>query len=285
MPVSNIHGVNINWQVIGDHGPWVMATTGGRRGHDEFIPMAQKIARSGYRVMLHDRRNTGASDLWIDGDEGEEAPWLGDMYELMRSQDALPAFFCGSSAGARTSIRFYLKYPQAVRGLLLLRVTGGAFAAGRLPENYYGQFIRAAKDGGMEAVCAMDAWKERFKENPRGRDYLAKLPAEKFIQVFTRWKEIFEAGGKYPVMGVSEEELRSISVPTVIIPGNDNTHSSASGRVARDLIPGSELHQLPITDQDVPLISFPDWGAYEEEIARVFVDFMGRAAATEKTAA
>jgi hypothetical protein len=164
-------------------------------------------------------------------------------------------------------------------------VTGGTFAATRLPENYYGQFIRAARDGGMEAVCAMPAWQERFKENPRGRDYLAKLPAEKFIQVFTRWKEVFEAGGKYPVMGVSEQELRSIKVPTMIIPGNDNTHSSASGRVAHDFIAGSELHQLPITDQDVPLIPFPDWAPYEEEIARVFVDFMRRAVAAEKSAA
>jgi len=285
MPISKINGVNINWQVIGERGPWVMATTGGRRGYDEFVPMAQKIANSGFRVMLHDRRNTGASDLIIEGDQGEEAPWLPDMYELMRSQDALPAFFCGSSAGARTSIRFYLKYPQAVRGLLLLRVTGGPFAAGRLPENYYGQFLTAAKAGGMAAVCAMDAWKERFKENPRGRDYLANLPADQFIRVFTRWKEVFEAGGKYPVMGVTEAELRSIKVPVMIIPGNDNTHSSASGRVAHSLIPGSELHQLPITDQDVPLIPFPEWGPYEDEIARVFVDFMRRALAAEKSAA
>ena len=285
MPVSTIRGVNINWQTVGDRGPWVMMTTGGRRGHDEFIPLAQKIARNGFRVMLHDRRNTGASDLWIEGDEGEEAVWLGDMYELMKSHDALPAFFSGSSAGARTSMRFYLRYPQAVRGLLLLRVTGGAFAAGRLPEQYYGQFIRAAQNGGMAAVCAMDAWKERFKENPRGQDYLAKLPAEKFIQVFTRWNQIFEAGANLPVMGVTEQELHSIKVPTLIIPGNDNTHSSASGVLANKLIPGSELHRLPITDQDVPLIPFPEWGAYEEEIARVFVDFMQRALAREKTAA
>lgn len=285
MPVSTIRGVNINWQTVGDRGPWVMMTTGGRRGHDEFIPLAQKIARNGFRVMLHDRRNTGASDLWIEGDEGEEAMWLGDMYELMKSHDALPAFFSGSSAGARTSIRFYLRYPQAVRGLLLLRVTGGAFAAGRLPEQYYGQFIRAAQNGGMAAVCAMDAWKERFKENPRGQDYLAKLPADKFISVFTRWNQIFEAGAQLPVMGVTEQELRSITVPTLIIPGNDNTHSSASGVVANKLIPGSDLHRLPITDQDVPLIPFPEWGAYEEEIARVFVDFMQRALAREKTAA
>jgi len=172
-----------------------------------------------------------------------------------------------------------------VRGLLLLRVTGGPFAAKRLPENYYGQFIQAAQQGGMAAVCEMDAWKERFKENPRGRDYLAKLPAETFIQVFTRWKEIFEAGGKYPVMGVTEQELQSIAVPTLIVPGNDQTHSSASGRTAHKLIPGSELHQLPITDQEVPLIPFPQWGAYEEEIARVFADFMQRALAAEKSAA
>jgi pimeloyl-ACP methyl ester carboxylesterase len=287
MPVSTIRGVNINWRVVGERGPWVMATTGGRRGHDEFIPLAQKIARNGYRVILHDRRNTGASDLWIEdgeGDEGEEAMWLGDMYELTRSQDALPAFFGGSSAGARTSIRFYLRYPQAVRGLLLLRVTGGAFAAGRLPEQYYGQFLRAAKQDGMAAVCAMDAWVERFKENPRGRDYMAKLPAEKFIKVFARWNEIFEAGARLPVFGVTADELRSIKVPTIIIPGNDQTHSSASGLTAHKLIPDSELHRLPITDQDVPLLPFAEWSPYEDEITRVFVDFMQRTIAAEKNA-
>ena len=70
----------------------------------------------------------------------------------MSQQGALPAFFGGGSSGARTSILFYLRHPQAVRGLLLLRVTGGEFAAGRLPENYYGQFIRAAEQGGMAAI-------------------------------------------------------------------------------------------------------------------------------------
>ena len=289
MPVSTINGVNINWRVVGDRAkdnhPWVVMTTGGRRGHDEFIPLAEKIAAYGYRVMLHDRRNTGASDILIAGDEGEETIWTRDMHALLSEQNVLPAFFSGSSAGARTSILFYLNYPQAVRGLLLLRVTGGEFAAKRLPENYYGQFIKVAKESGMAALIEMDAWKERFKENPRGRDYLAKLPAEKFIAVFTRWKEIFEAGGKHPVMGVKEQELRSIKVPVMIIPGNDQTHSSASAAIAHKLIPGSEVHQLPITDQEVPLIPFPDWGAYEAEIADVFVRFMQRSIAAEKTAA
>ena len=99
MPVSKINGVNINWRTVGDRGPWLVMTTGGRRGHDEFIPLAEKIARSGYRVMLHDRRNTGASEVRIEGDDGEETIWTRDMYALMTEQNALPAFFSGSSAG------------------------------------------------------------------------------------------------------------------------------------------------------------------------------------------
>jgi pimeloyl-ACP methyl ester carboxylesterase len=276
MPVSTIRGVKINWQVVGDDGPWVVMTTGGRRGHDEFIPLAEKIAAHGYRVLLHDRRNTGASDIRIEGDEGEEVIWTHDMYELMSEQGALPAFMCGASAGARTSILFYLRYPQAVRGLLLLRVTGGEFAAGRLPEIYYGQFIRAAREGGMEAICAMDEWKARIAANPANGDYLKNLPAQQFIDVLTRWKAVFDAGIHYPVMGVTDDELQSIKVPTLVIPGNDKVHSSVSGMTAHRLIPGSTLHRLPIEDQDVPLIPFPEWAPYEAEIAEVFAKFMTR---------
>jgi pimeloyl-ACP methyl ester carboxylesterase len=276
MPVTNIRGVNINYQVIGEHGPWIMLTTGGRRGHDEFIPLAKKLAARGHRVVLHDRRNTGASDLLIEGRDGEEVIWTEDMRELMQRLGALPAFFGGSSSGARTSILFALRNPQAVRGLLLLRVTGGPFAAGRLPENYYDQFIRAARDGGMAAVCATEQYQERIKANPRNGEYLENLPVEQFIEVMSRWRDIFVAGANYPVMGVTEQELGSIKVPTIVIPGNDKTHSSASGLTAHRLIPGARLHRLPIEDQDVPLIPFPDWAAYEDEIADAFAAFIAQ---------
>jgi pimeloyl-ACP methyl ester carboxylesterase len=285
MPVSRINGVNINWRVVGDHGPWVVMTTGGRRGYDEFIPIAEKVARYGFRIMLHDRRNTGASDILIEGADGEEVIWTRDIHALMSEHNALPAFFSGSSSGARTSILFCLRYPQAVRGLLLLRVTGGAFAAGRLPEQYYGQYIRAAEQGGMAAICAMDQWRERIEANSANGDYLARLPARQFIEVLTRWNEIFVAGGQYPVMGVSPDELRAVTAPTIIIPGNDKTHARASGLAAHQLIAGSVLHQLPIEDQDEPLIPFPQWSRYEPEIARVFAEFMKRTIAAETKAA
>jgi hypothetical protein len=74
--------------------------------------------------------------------------------------------------------------------------------------------------------------------------------------------------------GVTEAQLRSIQVPTVVIPGNDQTHSGPCGRAIQKLIPASRLVELPLQDQDVPLIPFPEWAPHEETIARACADFV-----------
>ena len=276
MATATVRGLNINYEIIGEEGPAVALVTGGRRGYQEVLPLARKIAAQGYRVFLHDRRNTGASDMLIDGGEVEEVVWADDLRDLLAQHDALPAFVGGTSSGARVSLLFGLRHPEATRGLLLLRVTGGEFAAGRLPENYYGQFIRAAADGGMAAVCATEQYSERIAANPANRDKLMGMDPKDYIGAMTRLKDLFEEGAHWPVMGVKESELAKMDIPAIIIPGNDNTHASASGRVAHELIPGSVIHQLPIEDQDVPLIPFSEWAPYEEEITSAFVEFMRR---------
>jgi pimeloyl-ACP methyl ester carboxylesterase len=274
MPFAQIRGIRMRYEVVGESGAWVALITGGRRGYDEFVPLARRIAAQGYRVVLHDRRNTGATDIVIEGDVPEETLWLDDLHALLETLGATPAFIGGSSAGARTAMRFYLRYPSRVRGLLLMRVTGGAFAAGRLPDMYYGQFIKAAREGGMAAVCAHPQYQERIAANPPMRERLMSMQAEDYIAVMSRWQEMFIAGTRLPVMGVTDEELGSIRVPTVVIPGNDLTHASANGALAAARIPGATLHSLPVTDQDIPLIPYPEWEIYEDEIAQVFVRHM-----------
>ena len=109
-------------------------------------PLAQRMAVAGYRVLIHDRRNCGLSDIAIGGEGSEYEIWAEDLYELLSRLNGLPVIVGGSSSGCRLSLLFALKYPHAVRALLLWRVTGGAFAAQRLTENYYDQYIpRRAK--------------------------------------------------------------------------------------------------------------------------------------------
>jgi hypothetical protein len=155
-----------------------------------------------------------------------------------------------------------------------MRVTGGVYPAKRLPENYYSIFIRAAQEGGMAAVAAMDHWKAVIAARPANGKILTEMPPATFIDVMTTWRAAFVAGVDYPVAGLTEAEIGAIKAPTIIIPGNDMVHSHASGLVANKLMPGSKLHELPIKDEGAELVPYADWKPHEAEIARVYVDFM-----------
>jgi pimeloyl-ACP methyl ester carboxylesterase len=276
MAILNIRGFNMNYEVVGSTGPFVALTTGGRRGYAEFNTFAQKLAAKGFRVVLHDRRNTGASDVVIEGQEGEEEIAADDLMALLGYLGALPAYIGGTSSGARMSMLVYLRHPKDVKGLLLMRITGGDFAAGRLPEMYYGQFIRAAQEGGMAGVCATEQYQERIKANPRNLDYLMGMDPAHYIRVMSHWLDIFLQGPRKPVLGMTDEALRSIQVPTLVVPGNDNTHASVNGIAAAELIAGSELYNLPIEDQDIALLPFSAWSEQESELAQALADFMQR---------
>ena len=284
MPSAQIRGVHLHSEVVGAGGPWLALITGGRRSYAEFVPLATRIAQQDFRVLLHDRRNTGASQIVIDveqaaqGEQGEEEIWTDDVAALLNHLGASPAFFGGASSGARTSMLTALRHPQAVRALMLMRITGGATAAGRLPEMYYGQFIRAAKEGGMAAVCATEQYRERIAAYPPNEAYLMALDPQHYIRVMSQWLEIFLRGPRAPVLGLTDAQMGAITVPTIVVPGNDRTHASSNGRAAAALIPGAELFQLPIEDLDVPLLPFTEWAPYEATLASVFVDFMRRMA-------
>lgn len=83
MPVAHVRGVDINFEVIGTKGPWVTYCRGGRSDLSSVRPLAEITSRSGYRVVIHDRRNCGASHLSIDDPLSEQEAWVEDTYELL----------------------------------------------------------------------------------------------------------------------------------------------------------------------------------------------------------
>jgi len=278
MPYAKVRGVNINYQVLGAAGPWVALSPGGRRDLGGIQNQAGKLAELGYRVVIFDRRNCGASDVVIDGNESEYEIWADDVHELLRQLGALPAIVGGSSSGCRTSLLFALRHPDSVRALLLWRVTGGRFACERLAEEYYGQFITAARSGGMAAVCGMEHWQERIKARPANREVLMKMEPQQFIRVMSRWREYFLKGADLPVIGATEADLQSIQVPACIVPGNDLTHGRQTGETLGRLLPTSEVHVLFPKHYDEPLSPREQWDEKAGEMAALFNDFLRRTA-------
>jgi len=277
MAKAKVGDVEIVYEVVGDKGPVLALMPGARRGSAEMKPLGELIAAEGFRVLLHDRRGTGASSMVFDDTATEESIWADDLYKLLGQLNMLPAYISGSSSGARTAVMYALRHPEALSGLLIMRVSGGPIATERLPHNYYQVFIDLAEKGGMQAVADSQRFRDYAATYPKAREELLAMDVKRFIEIQKNLLRRFNEYAGERVMGATPEMLATIKVPTLVIPGNDHTHSSVSGLAANELIKGSELHQLPITDQDVELIAWEDWKPHEAEIARVFVDFMRRA--------
>ena len=96
MPFAEIRGVSLYYEVVGETGPWVMLSPGGRRSLDEMRGLARATAASGCRVFLHDRRNTGRSAVSIEDAPSEFEVWADDAAALLRRLDAAPAVLAGS---------------------------------------------------------------------------------------------------------------------------------------------------------------------------------------------
>src|SRR5689334_2635944 len=238
-----VRGVQINYEAIGSSGPWIAFTPGGRRPYEELIGLSEAIARSGFRILLHDRRNCGASDVAFDGSASEHEIWADDLYALGKTLGALPMVVGGSSAGARLAILYAIRHPDGLRGLLLWRVTGGQEAVDKLSENYYGQYIRLAPEGGMKAVAESEPFPGCIAARPSNRERILSSNVDGFIAVMSAWREHFLASAKLPIVGASEAQLRAIAAPACIVAGNDVIHTPATARKAASLIPHSELHE------------------------------------------
>jgi pimeloyl-ACP methyl ester carboxylesterase len=276
-----VRGVYLNYEVIGTSGPWIAITPGSRRSYEELVNLAKAMAATGYRVLLHDRRNCGASDVAFDGSASEHEVWADDLQALAQQIDALPIYVGGSSAGARLAILFAIRHPVATRGLLLWRVTGGQEAVDRLAENYYGQFIPIARDGGMQAVCETEHFADCIAARPSNRGRLMGTDVDHFIKVMTTWRERFLESAKLPIVGASEADLNGIKAPACLIAGNDVIHTPVTARKAASLIPNSELHDDVVEKRsDDNLLKDWDraeWRNAESRIAEIFAAFLRRA--------
>lgn len=276
MPVANIRGLDITYEVLGERGAWVALQPGGRRGLDGVKSLGEKIAEAGFRVLVYDRRNCGASSVSFDGGEAENEIWAEDLNALLAEIDAAPAYIGGSSSGCRLALLMALRHPEAVRGLLLWRVTGGAYAAERLAHNYYTQYIEMAETGGMEAVCRSEHWGAVIAANPGNRARLMALDPARFIAIMRAWRARFEAGAEHPVIGLSPADLRLLAMPACVCPGNDRVHPRLPGQIAHRLMPNAEYHEVIAEDRPDLDVALEDWQAKEGLLAAIFIDFLRR---------
>lgn len=243
-----INGGNVVYEILGSEGDFIALTPGGRFSKDipGLRPLAEALVAGGYRVLLWDRPNCGASDVQFYG-YSESHMRAETLMLLITKLDIGPCIIAGGSGGARDSILTTILYPELVTKLVVWNIVGGVYGSFVLGGHYIVPSILAVRGAGIGGLLHVGEWKQRIEENPANLDRFNELDADEFLKVMLRWLNAFVSKPGQTIPGVEDGLFDDIKVPTLIIRGGENDwdHPKRTSLEVSCLIKGSELIDPP----------------------------------------
>ncbi len=248
MPKVNVNGIGIAYEIIGDGGKTAAITPGGRFSKETpgVRELAEALAGHGFKTLIWDRPNCGASDVCFEG-ESESILNADTFYGLLQALDFGPALLVGGSAGSRVTLLTAIRHPEIASALFLLWISGGPIGLSALPFHYCHDNALLALSQSMEAVAAQPAWAEQIQRNPENRDRILAQDPAKFVATMQRWAASFFPQSDAPVPGLSPEELAALQMPVVVLRSGttDIHHTRATSEALAAMIPGAQLREPP----------------------------------------
>lgn len=254
MPIADINGLEIAYEVVGDAGePWAL-TPGGRFSKDYggVRELAEAIAGSGRRVLIWDQPNCGASSVAFTG-ETESGLQADTLAALIRQLDFGPTVIVGGSGGARVSLLTVARNPDIAKALAMWWISGGTYGLMAVGTYYCAASIGAVARYGMEGVVELPEWQEVLERNPRNRERFLAMDPEEFRSMLERWYAAYAppTDGQ-TVPGSPDDQLQAISVPTLVFRSgaSDPEHPRETSEQLAALIPGAQLAEPPWGDRE-----------------------------------
>ena len=252
MPVAELDGIELTYELVGEGQPWVL-TPGGRFTHDVggLPEMARALAATGRQVLTWDRPNCGGSSVVFDGPSESEvqADALG---ALLRHLDLGPTVIAGGSGGARVSLLTAARNPDVAAGLAMWWISGGVPGLLQLANYYCMPSADAAWHGGMEAVVGLDQWQESIAKNPRNRDRFLAMSRQDFLAVMDRWAVVYCPCEDALVPGLDAADIDRLTVPILVFRSgaSDMSHTRATSEALAAGLSGAELVEPPWGDAE-----------------------------------
>lgn len=249
----DINGVGIEYEIVGEGERTAAITPGGRFSKDAagIRELAEALAQGGFRVLIWDRPNCGASDISVTGPS--ESFQNADMLAgLLRALDMGPALLVGGSGGARESLLTAIRHPDVVERAFVLWLSGGAVGIATLPSFYCADALIAATHGGMAEVADLPGWQEPLTRHPANRERMLGLNPAAFIATMTRWAEAYFPQPGVPIPCVTPDDLAAIKVPVMVLRSglSDMHHSRTTSEAVAGMIPGALLAEPPWSDRE-----------------------------------
>ena len=224
MPTIQVNGAEIYYEEAGS-GPPIILSSGGLQGLASAYHSVVETLSSKYRVIAYDRRFGGRSRSPLVVQSWELV--CQDLFGLMNNLGIEQAYLGGGSFGAGISLGCAVRQPERVRGIFPSNIAGGVICDSYLSMKLYKSADIAINRGISTVVSAFDSGDQFAPFSPEiaqhDRQYrwnLEAMAAEDFAQVMKDTiYALFDA--PFLALGMTEAMLRSIRVPTMVMPGDN----------------------------------------------------------------
>ncbi len=265
MPTATLDGIETYYETYGSGTPILMCAPGGFDATIDKWRVASAwtginafdALGAEHQLIVYDRRECGRS-----GGRIERLGWATYTKQGKALLDHLKidsAYIMGGCMGCSVALAFGVHYPEATRGLILHWPVGGY----RWKVAAQDRFVRHsnfAKQNGLTGVIERSRDKKNFWQDPEtgpwagliARDHsfahrFASQDLERYLSItITSGRTLFD---RDTAPGAEPEEVMGVKAPSLIIPGDDQSHATSGAHYLRELLPKSDFWNVMPPEQ------------------------------------
>ena len=244
MPVALVNGVNLYYEVTGKGFPlvWSHEFAGDFKSWD---PQVKFFSRR-YRVITYNARGYPPSEVPTESTAYSQEHAIEDLYQLLQHLDIQQAYVGGLSMGGNVALNFGIAHPDMAKALIIAAAGSGTTNREHF-ESRMEDLARRLETESMKAAA------ERYVCEPNRVQLPRKDPksGQEFYEGFVAHSAIgaaFTVRGvmlKRPTIFALESKLQQLTVPALIMVGDEDTNCIEPALFMKRNIPRSGLIVFP----------------------------------------
>lgn len=266
MPRAVLDGIDTRYETAGSGPPLLMFSPGGFDATVEswtstgIYPRLALVDRltEHFTCVMFDRREAGAS-----GGRVERIGWADYVRQAVALLDHLRierAHLLGGCVGCSTAIAVAVAHPRRVASLVLYSPAGGARYRMKQHRRFeeHGAFARG--NGLSSVVDLARAGNDTFARQPllgpwatllrRDAEFArryASLDLDRYLLSVTGTARLLFDRDTVP--GAEPEDLMLLTAPSLVVPGQDESHATSAARYLQECLPRSQYWDVPVAEQ------------------------------------
>ncbi|MDK3255406.1 alpha/beta fold hydrolase [Blastococcus capsensis] len=266
MPTAVIDGIETRYEVSGSGPALLMFSPGGfdstleswrTVGVYRRLSLLDHLSGS-YTCITFDRRESGHS-----GGRVQRIRWADYVAQAVGLLDHLgiaSAHLMGGCVGCSTAAAVAVAHPERVASMVLYSPAGGVKY--RMKQHArFAQHLSFVEEHGLGALVELirgtdlgfskdprvGPWNSVVRTDPGFAVRYAELDPERYALLVSGTARLMFDRDTVP--GAEPEDLLDLATPTLIVPGQDDSHAPSAARYLQECLPHAEYWDAPVAEQ------------------------------------